>query len=528
MSVGAFPDTAAGAAMRTFTGPSDWLRADAQHRGDRCALIDEASGRSLSFAELDERVNRAANGLLGELGVRPGERVAVVATDSHRYVEVILACFRTGITVIPLNVRLLPLELERFLLRGEARALFAGPRYVATALELQRRVPTLRHVVSLGDAEVGPVPYESLLARSAPTDPGLAVDPEAVVCLAFTSGTTGMAKAVEQPLRMLTNAAMAGVIAYDVREGDVRYAAPPLFHVSGVSAMLRGLAVAHTSVLLPQFDAVEVLRWLQSDQLTGVALVPTMLSSLLELPGVADHDYPVLRSIQYGAAPITPALLRRAMDVFRCDFVQMFGAGTEAGLQCSLSAADHRRALAGDEHLLSSIGRPALGVELRIVDAELRDVPLGEVGEIATRSDMVMKGYLDMPEETAEALRGGWFRAGDLARMDAEGYVYLAGRSKDMIIRGGENLYPIEIEAVLTEHPDVVEAAVVGKPDAHWGEVVVAFVVRRDPDLTEEALRVHCRQGLAPHKVPAEVQFVEAMPKNASGKVLKRDLRAMC
>jgi acyl-CoA synthetase (AMP-forming)/AMP-acid ligase II len=283
----------------------------------------------------------------------------------------------------------------------------------------------------------------------------------------------------------------------------------------------------YSTLILPQFDADAVLSWMQSGRLTGVFLVPTMVSTLLDHPEVRARPYADLRSIVYGGAPMSPALLRRAIDVFGCDFINAFGAATEGGLQSVLTSADHRRALDGAAHLLGSIGKPAFGVELRIVDDSGADVPRGEVGEIITRSDPVMSGYLGMPDESARALRDGWFWAGDLARMDDEGYLYLAGRSKDLIIRGGENIYPVEIESVLADHPSVAQVAVVGRPDEHWGEVVVAVVTGEPggPAPDAEQLREHCRAHLAAYKVPADVVVVEAMPLNASGKILKRTLR---
>jgi acyl-CoA synthetase (AMP-forming)/AMP-acid ligase II len=262
---------------------------------------------------------------------------------------------------------------------------------------------------------------------------------------------------------------------------------------------------------------------------TAAFLVPTMISALLQQPGVEEPDYERLRLIYYGASPMSPALLRRAMDTFGCDFLNAFGAGTEAGLQATMSPAEHRRALAGHPELLGSIGRPSYGVALRLVDDDMNDVPDGEVGEIATRSDQLMDGYLDMPEETARAFRGGWFRAGDLAYRDKSGYLYLHGRGKDMIIRGGENVYPIEIESVLAEHDAVAQAAVIGVPDDHWGEVVRAFVTAPGwtgtADELAAALTEHCTARLARYKVPAEFRVVEALPTNASGKILKRELR---
>ena len=290
--------------------------------------------------------------------------------------------------------------------------------------------------------------------------------------------------------------------------------------------MLDHVKRGFTTLILPQFDDVTTLRWMQEGGLTGCFLVPTMIRRILDLPNVRHGDYSKFRSIIYGAAPMPPTLLTEAMEVFGCRFIQAFGASTEGGMQALLTSEDHVRALAGETHLLGSIGRPIAGVELRIVDAQDRDVAVGEVGEIITRSDAVMSCYLEMPEKTDEALRDGWFRAGDLARRDEEGFLYLAGRSKDMIIRGGENIYPIEIETVLMDLAGVASTAVVGRPDDYWGETVVAYLtVHEGVELDADTVRTHCKSRLAGFKVPEEFIIVPEMPLNASGKILKRELR---
>jgi acyl-CoA synthetase (AMP-forming)/AMP-acid ligase II len=506
----------------TFTGPGEFLRIHARHRGDAIALVDAGLDRTLTFGELDTRVNQLAHALFAR-GLGAGDRIAVLATDSHQFLETILACTRTGITYVALNVRLLGTELETLVGRAAPRLVFVAERYVDIAQRLRPLVGRPGEVVVYGRGETST--YEAFIDAADDTDPGTTVDPEATISLAFTSGTTGLPKGVCQPLRMLANSAVGGIIDYEIADDDVRYAAAPMFHIAGVAYPLMNLARGVPSWLLPQFDPETVLGWLRGDRLTAAFLVPTMISTLLQLPGVRDTAYERLRSLVYGAAPMPPSLLRRAMDVFRCEFVQAFGAGTEAGTQCILSSADHRRAAAGAAHLLGSIGRPGFGVELRVVDDDLRDVPVGEVGEIATRSAHMMTGYLDMPDETAEAFRGGWFRAGDLGRLDDEGYVYLAGRTKDMIVRGGENIFPIEVESVVMEHPGVADVAVVGRPDEHWSEVVHAFVVRGDAEVSEPELRELCRAELASYKVPVAFHFVDELPKNAAGKVLKRLLR---
>jgi acyl-CoA synthetase (AMP-forming)/AMP-acid ligase II len=257
-------------------------------------------------------------------------------------------------------------------------------------------------------------------------------------------------------------------------------------------------------------------------------LVPTMMSMLLQHEEVTDLPFRNLRLIYYGASPMSPTLLRHAMDVFGCEFLNAFGAGTEAGLQAIMSPAEHRRALNGEPELLGSIGKPGHGVALRLVDDDMNDVPPGEIGEIATHSDMVMDGYLDLPEETARSFRDGWFRAGDMAYTGKNGFLYLHGRKKDMIIRGGENIYPIEIETVLAEHPAVLQSAVIGVPDAHWGEIVRAFItLREDKSVADSELQEYCAQRLAKYKVPAEIRVLDMLPTNASGKILKRELRQL-
>jgi acyl-CoA synthetase (AMP-forming)/AMP-acid ligase II len=243
---------------------------------------------------------------------------------------------------------------------------------------------------------------------------------------------------------------------------------------------------------------------------------------------VRKHEYPQLRSIAYGGSPITPALLREALDVFDCGFFNTFGAGTEAAGQCIFTPEDHLHALNGKEHLLGSIGRPVYGVELRLCDDDLNDVARGEIGEICTRSEWVMSGYLNDPERTAQAVVDGWFRAGDLAWMDPDGYLFLAGRRNDMIIRGGENVYPVEIEAVLADHQSVQAVAVIGLPDDHWGEIVAA-VIELEPgsDLNEDELRQLVRSRLAVYKMPSTIVAMEPgeMPRNINGKVQKHLLK---
>ncbi len=506
----------------------DWLRLSAARAPQRACFIDEGEGRTLTFAEVNERVDRLA-GALAAAGVSKGDTVAILAVDSYRYMETMLASMKLGTTYVPLNYRLAEPEVQTLVAAAEARWLFVSSRYV----ELAQRLATadgrpLRVVSYDGGGEAGAVEdYEALLAGAA-GPPDVVVEDEDILGLAFTSGTTGLPKGVLQSQRMMKNMVLHMMGDYAVTAEECRYSAAPMFHISGMAMVLLGVARAFPSVLNRQFEPEKVVGWMQSGLLTACFAVPTMINTMVHLPEARAAAYPNLRTILYGAAPMPPALLRAAMDTFGCDFIQAFGAGTEAGLQTVLTAADHRRALAGEEHLLGSIGKPAFGVDLRLCDDDWRDVPRGEVGEIVTRSDSVMSGYLRNPGATAESLRDGWFRAGDLAWMDAEGYLYLGGRRKDMIIRGGENVYPIEIESVLAEHPAVLDVAVIGVPDEHWGEVVGACLIARPGHERpgDDDLRAHCRARLAAYKVPVQFTWLDAFPLNASGKVLKRELRA--
>lgn len=439
----------------------------------------------------------------------------------------ILACLKLGCTYVPLNNRLAAGETAALLRFAEPVALFTDIQYVEKLRPLLPVAPSVRlSVLFDGHAERFSA-YEDLVIGGQDVEPDIRIGDDDIVGLAFTSGTTGKPKGVLQSQRMIKNLVTAITLDYEIQPDEFRYSSSPMFHIGGQSPVLMHAWRGFPTLILPQFDVDTVLRWMQDGGLTGCFLVPTMISSLLAHPDVEKSSYEHLRSIIYGAAPMPPSVLRRAIDVFQCDFVNAFGAGTETGLQTVLGSADHRRAAAGAEHLLGSIGKPAYGVDLRLLDEDGTEVSRGGVGEIVTRNAQTMSGYLNQPSGTAKALQDGWFHGGDLAYRDDEGFLYLAGRRSDMIIRGGENIYPIEIEDVLCTHDDISESAVVGAPDEHWGEVVVAFVVPTTgvDSIDTDSIREHCRRALASYKVPSEVITVNELPVNASGKVMRRVLR---
>ncbi len=454
----------------------------------------------------------------------------MLATDSPEYLCVLLASMKLGTTFVAINFRLSPPEIANLLESAEVSALFLGGRYAEAAAPARAALGArLRLTAWLDGGDGTGTSYAGLIA-SAPREAEMvsAAAEEDILSLALTSGTTGVPKGVLQSQRMIRALVQSGALELGLQPEDLIYSGAPLFHISGFGHFLYGLSRGCASLILPQFDAATVLRWMQGGRLRHCMLIPSMILSVLGLPGLtgAGVSYDGLRSIMYGGAPIPPSVIAAMAATFGCDLYNGFGAGTEAGGQAMFRPADHRRALAGEEHLLGSIGRPIYGCDVKLCDADGAEVPDGEVGEIYSRSESVMSGYLNQPGLTARSLRDGWFHAGDLAWRDKDGYLFLAGRADDMIIRGGENVYPVEIEDVISGHPAVLEAAVVGEPDPYWGEVV-DVVIRTVPGaaVSLDELREHCRGKLAGYKIPQRLIVTADLPRNPTGKVRKGELR---
>jgi long-chain acyl-CoA synthetase len=496
---------------------ADVIRRHAAARPGVVAL--RHGGRELTYGELDEHSSRLAQALLAA-GVGAGTRVAHLDRSSPEVVELLFAASKVGAVLVPLNWRLAPPELAAVLADSQAPVLIAGPTYGEVAAAVLERLSPAPRLVMVGDG------YERWLAAHEPHDPGGRGDAGDVIVQMYTSGTTGVPKGVLTTHDNLAAAARTSPRwAFDER--SVSLTPLPMFHIGGIGWAYCGLWHGATTVLVSEFDPVRVLDILERQRVTNAVLVPTMLQLLTAVPGASERDYSALRSIAYGAAPITTPVLKASLRTFGCSLFGLYGLTESTGGVVALEPGDHDPG-GPREHLLRSAGRPYPWVELKIVDPS-GGVPLGprEVGEVWLRAPNVTRGYFNRPAETAAALTpDGWLRTGDGGYVDEQGYLFLTDRIKDMIVSGGENVYPVEVEEALAQHADVADVAVIGVPDAHWGEAVKALVVpRAGTRPTADELIAFARERLAGYKLPRSVEFVGELPRTPSGKVLKRELR---
>jgi long-chain acyl-CoA synthetase len=496
-----------------------------------CSLADDAVARngdypSLWFegrwhhsGDLHRATTAVASGLR-DLGVRPGDRVVVCMLNCPEVGVTYNAAWRAGAAVVPVLFLLTAEELGHILRDSEAVAVVTTPELLPKVREAAAQAPSVRHVVCVDGADVEGVvvDFASLAgAEPMPAPHDCAEDDVAVIL--YTSGTTGVPKGVLLSHRNLVSMARAAHQATDLGDGHVGLAALPLSHSYGISATLASSFRKATAVMLRWFDAAESLRVIEEFKVTVTALVPTMMVYLLDHPDAATRDTSSLQWVVSGGAALPVEVQREFEQRFGCTILQGYGL-SESSAQCAVNPRDAPR--------VGSVGRPVPGVAVRIVDDEGGELPQGEVGEIVMRGPNVMLGYRNLPEETAKVLRDGWLHSGDMGYVDADGYLYVVDRKKDLIIRGGFNILPRDVEEVLHEHPAVAQAAVIGVPDRRMGEQVRAYVALKSGALaTPEELMAFCRERLAAYKTPSSVELLPALPLNAIGKVLKRELRSM-
>ena len=491
----------------------DFLRNATTRFPDGVCVIE--GDRSLQFCEVDRRASLAA-AAFDSLGLRRGDRVALLAQNELEYPELQLAAQRAGLVLVPLNYRLAQPELAYIVSDCSPRLLIHGPGYADVAEQLA--VPRTCH---LGRGGAGDS-YEELIAASRPTrHPGVVFAGQAAAIM-YTSGTTGRPKGAIISSGALWARLNIMAAEADIRPGDRFVQALPMFHIAAHTAYgftYRGATI----VLEREFRPERFIALMARQRATHVLLVPTMINLLTLEPSLDDADLSQLRLVLYGASSIAPEVLRRAIDKLGCGFLQFFGMTETYGVSL-LRPEDHDPVAHADR--LASAGTDTISSETRVVDPEGNDVEAGAVGEILSRGPALMDGYWNDPAATTEALRGGWMHTGDLGYRSEDGYLFVTDRLKDMILSGGENVYPREIEDVLHEHPAVLEVTVIGLADERWGERVHALVVLKPgAHAPASELTDLCRVRLANYKVPKAFEFVEELPKNATGKVLKHVLR---
>jgi acyl-CoA synthetase (AMP-forming)/AMP-acid ligase II len=495
-----------------------------QQRPNAVATVFQ--GRERTHAQLADRVARLAAGLKG-LGVQPGDRVGLLSANSDRYVEMYLAVWWAGAAVNPINTRWSAAEIAFSLDDCETAVLCVDDNFVGLLGELKAQSSALKSVIHATDkqASAGLIDYEGLIAASepAPFEGGSGDDLAGVF---YTGGTTGKPKGVMLSHSALTLNALMLLVACPFDDTAVPLQNLPMFHLAGLSFLLRGLMRGCRLVILPGFTPASVFTAVAEHRLTHVMMVPTMLQMLADDASMRQYDLSSVVWVGYGASPISEAVLKRVSDMFpNAELFQGYGMTEVAAGLSLLTGRDHQP---GDPRgRMRSAGQALSTVELRIVDPEGRALPLGEVGEIAARTPCLMKGYWNRPEETAAALREGWFRTGDAGRLDADGFLYIVDRVKDMIVSGGENVYSAEVENALARHPAVAANAVIGIPHERWGEQVHAVVVLKPgAAATQEELQAHCKSLIAGYKCPRSVEFRDALPLSGAGKILKTELRA--
>ncbi len=493
-----------------------------QTAGSRIAT--RFQGRDRTWADVGQRVARLAGGLRA-LGVGRGDRVAILSLNSDRYVEYFYAVAWAGAACNPVNIRLAPAEIAYTLNDSKCEVLFIDETFAALVPELRSLAPSVSHYVYMGNAEAPPamIDYEDLIARSEPVDDAEAESGE-LAGLFYTGGTTGKSKGVMLTHGNLVHNAMNVITAMGYDRDAVYLHAGPMFHLADMASTFAVTMVAATHCAIPRFDVEQVLQVMQGARVTHTLLVPTMVNLLVSSGRLPDYDLKSLRRMLYGASPMPEALLRKAMDALPAvGFTQGYGQTEASPLITFLSAEDHR---AGGG-LLRSAGMPAYGVDVRILDERDRQVPRGTVGEICARGANVMLGYWGLERQTAETLRNGWLHTGDMGYMDEDGYVYIVDRAKDMVITGGENVFSVEVEGAIYQHPAVQECAVIGIPDERWGEAVHAIVVPRSGmTVSGDEIIAHCRSLIAAYKVPRSISLhSESLPLSGAGKILKTELR---
>ena len=494
----------------------------------KVALVDANNGRNLTWKDFNCRVNQLAHALVGE-GLKKGDRVAVYSKNCLEYLELFYAGAKTGIVIQPLNWRFTAEEVAYALKDGAPRGILVSPEYAEAFRRIKKDLPSIEFAVGIGDGHGFSLGYDAWIAGHSDSEPDTVyvIGDDDLYFFCYTGGTTGIAKGVMITHRNAFTTILNMTVAERISPSDVYLILGQMFHIA---VLLPHSYLFHGArVVILNFEPRRTLEVIQNEFVTCFLGITTMLNYMLDVPDFANFNTGSLRLIGYGGGPMSATTLRRVMAAFpNAGFIQYMGQTELSIISAWLSPEDHRRALADKPHLLLSCGREALLCECRVVDDFDNDVPKDRQtpGEMIVRGENVMRGYWNLPDLTAQTLRGGWCHTGDMATWDEEGYFYVVDRKKDMIVSGGENIYPAVVEQAIYKHPAVMECAVIGVPHDTYGEIVRAVVVVRPGySVTQEQIIEFCRQHLASYMKPTGVDFVDELPKAPTGKLLKRALR---
>ncbi|MFO7557297.1 MAG: long-chain-fatty-acid--CoA ligase [Desulfobacterales bacterium] len=478
----------------------------------------------LNYRQLNERVNRLANALV-LMDYHKGDRLTILAENTHKYLEVYFAAAKLGMSVTPLNYRLSETELGHIVKDSEATCFFVGDTYEDRAVALCKDLKNIRKRIALDNKTPGFIEYEEMLKEASVQEVSVEVDENEMAVLMYTGGTTGLPKGVMLSHRNIMTGIISANLMYKISSDDSTCLVLPLFHVSFWPAFCLLLAGGKVAINRKP-DLNEILRLIQEEKCTHMNAVPTVYGWLLQFGNVDDYDLSSLIMLSYAGSPFPPEVLKQCIEKFGNIFVQGYGATeTAGGAISSLREEEHVIAGPGSD-LLVSAGKVSLCSEIKIVDENDELLPALEIGEIAVQGKHVMMGYWKNPVLTQKTLRGGWYHTGDMGYINENGYLFLVDRKADMIVTGGENVYPREVEDVLYEHAAVMECAVVSAPDQKWGERVQAVVVLKpDQSVSEEEIIAHCKSRLGGYKCPKNVAFWDAVPKTPIGKILRKDVK---
>ena len=501
----------------------DILAARANLTPNREALYDITNGIRYTFVQLNERANCAANFLQDKYNVQKGDRVSILAHNSVSYVDLLFGLGKIGAVLAPLNWRLTSRELTYIVNDCQPKVLIVGPEFVSVLDEMRGGI-NVEHVISLEGAKVPDAePYEKLIEEASPNAPiQPVINEHDAYCILYTSGTTGRPKDAILPHRQVLWNAINTVVSWGLSEKDVSPLLTPMFHSGGLFVFLVPLFYAGGRIIMARsFDPDASLKLIVDEKCTVILGVPTLFQVWMNSPQFESIDFSHVHFFISGGAPCPPSLIEAWSKSKGVTMRQGYGL-TEVGVNCfSMTDEDALQKI-------GSVGKPIFHSEIRLVDADDNDVPVGETGELIIKGQHVCAGYWNNEEATRQSLKDGWFHTGDMARMDEEGYFYIAGRYKDMIISGGENIYAAEVEAVFREHEAVADAALIGYPDEKWGEVglmIVAF--KPNQTVSADELLKFCSGRLAKYKIPKRVEFVEELPYSPYGKVIKAELKKM-